>query len=47
MMFGAHPDAMRQILRDLVADHGTVRNYLSSIGIGNAVLTDLEARLTA
>ena len=46
MMFGAHPDAMRQILRDLVADHGTVRNYLASIGIGNAVLTDLEASLT-
>jgi protein-tyrosine phosphatase len=46
MMFGAHPDAMRQILRDLVADHGTVRKYLASIGIGDAVLTDLEARLT-
>jgi protein-tyrosine phosphatase len=46
MMFGAHPDAMRQILRDLVADHGTVRNYLASIGIGDAVLADLEARLT-
>jgi hypothetical protein len=29
MMFGAHPDAMRQILRDLVAGHGTVRNYLA------------------
>jgi protein-tyrosine phosphatase len=46
MMFGAHPDAMRQILRDLVADYGTVRKYLASIGIGDTVLTDLEARLT-
>ena len=26
--------------------HGTVRNYLASIGIGDAVLADLEARLT-
>ena len=46
MMFGAHPDAMRQILRDLVTGHGTVRKYLASIGIGDAVLSDLEARLT-
>jgi hypothetical protein len=33
-------------LRDLVTGHGTVRKYLASIGIGDAVLTDLEARLT-
>ena len=40
-------EKMRQILLDLVADHGTVRNYLASIGIGAAVLADLQARLTA
>jgi protein-tyrosine phosphatase len=45
-MFGAHPDAMRQILADLDATYGGVRGYLSSIGIGDAVLSDLAARLT-
>jgi protein-tyrosine phosphatase len=45
-MFGAHPDAMRQILTDLDDQHGGVRGYLSSIGVGDAVLSDLAERLT-
>lgn len=45
-MFGAHPDAMRQILADIDATHGGVRGYLSSIGIGDAVMADLAARIT-
>ena len=44
-MFGAHPDAMRQILTDLDEQHGGVRGYLSSIGVGDAILADLAARL--
>ena len=45
-MSGAHPDAMRQILTDLDEQHGGVRGYLSSIGVGDALLADLAARLT-
>jgi protein-tyrosine phosphatase len=45
-MSGAHPDAMRQILTDLDEQHGGVRGYLSSIGVGDALLDDLAARLT-
>ena len=45
-MFGAHPDAMRQILTDLDEQHGGVRGYLSSIGVGDALLADIAARLT-
>ncbi len=45
-MFGAHPDAMRQILDDLDDQFGGVRGYLGSIGVGDALLADLAARLT-
>jgi protein-tyrosine phosphatase len=45
-MSGAHPDAMRQILTDLDEQHGGVRGYLSSIGVGDALLDDLAERLT-
>ncbi len=45
-MSGAHPDAMRQILTDLNEQYGGVRGYLSSIGVGDALLDDLAARLT-
>jgi hypothetical protein len=45
-MFSAHPDAMRQILTDLDDHHGGVHGYLSSIGVGDAMLSDLAARLT-
>ena len=45
-MFGAHPAAMAQILGELEAEHGSVRGYLRSIGIGDAVVADLRARLT-
>ncbi len=45
-MFSAHPDAMRQILTDLDEQHGGVRGYLTSIGVGDALLADLAARLT-
>lgn len=45
-MSGSHPDAMRQILTDLDEQHGGVQGYLSSIGVGDALLADLSARLT-
>ena len=45
-MSGAHPDAMRQILTDLDEQHDGVRGYLSSIGVGDALLADLADRLT-
>lgn len=45
-MFGAHPEAMRQILTDLDDQHDGVRGYLRSIGVGDAMLDDLATRLT-
>jgi protein-tyrosine phosphatase len=45
-MSGAHPDAMRQILRDIVADHGTVAAYLATVGVDSDVLQRLADHLT-
>lgn len=46
MMFGAHPAAMRQILAEMVDEHGSVRGYLAGIGIGAATLDALAEQLT-
>lgn len=46
-MMAAHPTAMRNVLDGLVAEHGSVREYLSSIGIGMALLDEMSDALTA
>ena len=46
MMSGAHPAAMRQILAEMVDEHGSVPNYLAGIGVGAAVLDALADQLT-
>lgn len=45
-MLAAHPTAMRNTIESLVADHGSIRTYLSSIGVGTAVLDQLADVLT-
>lgn len=44
-MMSAHPDAIRTILDDLRARHGSIVGYLSSIGVGSATLADLRSAL--
>lgn len=46
-MLAAHPQAMANILDGLVAEHGSVRNYLTIIGVGDAMLDTLADALTA
>jgi protein-tyrosine phosphatase len=46
-MLAAHPTAMRVTIDTMVAAHGSIRGYLSSIGIGTAVLEQLAETLTA
>jgi protein-tyrosine phosphatase len=41
----ALPQAMSQILDDLCAEHGTIRNYVRSIGVGDDTLAILESAL--
>ena len=41
----ALPQAMRQILDDLCAEHGTIRNYVRSIGVSDDTLAILESTL--
>ena len=45
-MLAANPQAMRNVLEQMVADHGSVRGYLSSIGIGDAVLAEMADAIT-
>jgi protein-tyrosine phosphatase len=45
-MLAAHPTAMRNAIDGLVADHGSIRGYLSSIGVGTALLDQLADTLT-
>lgn len=45
-MLAAHPQAMANILDELIAEHGSIRNYLTTIGIGDAVLGTLADALT-
>jgi protein-tyrosine phosphatase len=45
-MLAANPRAMRNVLDQLAADHGSVRGYLSSIGIGDAVLAEMADAVT-
>lgn len=45
-MLAAHPQAMANVLGELVADHGSIRNYLATIGIGEAILDALAEALT-
>ncbi len=44
-MLAAHPQAMANVLSGLVDDHGSVRNYLVTIGVGSAILDDLADAL--
>ena len=43
----ALPEAMRHIVDELCAEHGSIRNYVRSIGVGNATLDTLESVLLA
>ena len=45
-MLAAHPQAMANTLAELVVEHGSVRNYLATIGIGDAILDALADALT-
>lgn len=45
-MLAAHPQAMANIIDGLVADHGSIRSYLASIGVGTALLDSLADTLT-
>ena len=46
-MLAAHPQAMANILDGLVAEHGSIRNYLTTIGVGEAMLDALSDALVA
>ena len=46
MMFSCDPAAILRILADIRATHGSIGDYLSSIGVGRAVLADLADQLT-
>jgi hypothetical protein len=41
----AEPQAMQVILNDLVAEHGSVRNYVRSMGVTEEELKDLSRLL--
>ncbi len=45
-MLAANPQAMRNVLAQMVVDHGSIRGYLSSIGIGDALLAEMTAAIT-
>ena len=45
-MLAAHPQAMRNILAELVDTHGSIRDYLATIGIGDALLAEMADALT-
>lgn len=46
-MLAAHPQAMANVLDGLAAEHGTIRNYLATIGVGEAILDALADSLTS
>lgn len=46
-MLAAHPQAMANTFDELVAEHGSIRNYLATIGVGGAILDALAHNLTA
>ena len=41
----AEPEAMARLLAALTERHGSVRSYLISLGVSNALLTHLESSL--
>jgi hypothetical protein len=41
----AEPQAMQVVLNDLVAEHGSVRNYVRSLGVTEEELKDLSRLL--
>jgi len=45
-MLAAHPQAMRNLLEALISRHGSIPQYLSTIGIGDATLDALATVLT-
>ncbi len=46
-MLAAHPQAMADVLDGLVAEHGSIRDFLATIGIGSAILDALAESLAA
>jgi len=45
MFFAADPAAMSRVLTDIEAEHGSVRGYARSIGVGDGVVAALEEQL--
>lgn len=45
-MLAAHPQAMANTLDGLISEYGSIRNYLTTIGIGDAILETLAEALT-
>lgn len=45
-MLAAHPQAMANTLDELISEHGSIRNYLTTVGIGDAVLEALAEALS-
>ena len=41
----AEPEAMARLLAALTERHGSIRRYLVSLGVSNALLTHLESSL--
>jgi hypothetical protein len=44
-MLAANPEAMANVINGLVADHGSIRDYLATIGIDAEVLNALGDNL--
>ncbi|MGA9277078.1 tyrosine-protein phosphatase [Ilumatobacter sp.] len=45
-MLSSKPQAMRNILDTMTRDHGSVRGYLSTIGVGPAVIAEMADAVT-
>ena len=44
-MLAAHPQAMADVLDGLVTEHGSIRDFLATIGVGDAMLDALADTL--
>ncbi|WP_420452436.1 tyrosine-protein phosphatase [Ilumatobacter sp.] len=45
-MLAAHPEALRRVIAELVERHGSIRRYLSSIGVGSALIAEMAEAVT-
>ena len=46
-MLAAHPQAMRELLAGIRAEHGSIRAFVSGLGVGPAALGELADQLTS